>query len=94
MATKGCVTEHRRAISRSDHCRPAGATQPRQGFALANRRILPLYDDQVLPDDPTRFNQARLDDANEQAAIRWEREAWTSEVNQRTRSVVERARRQ
>ncbi len=60
-------------------------------FALANRRILPLYDDQVLPKDSTRFNQARLDDANEVAAIRWEREAWTPEVNQRTRSVIERS---
>ncbi len=62
-----------------------------RAFALANRRILPLYDDQVLPSDPSRFNQARLDDANEVAATRWEREAWTPEVNQRTRSVIERS---
>ena len=60
-------------------------------FATANKFIFPLYGDQVLPTDSTKFNQARLDDANDLAATRWQQQAWTPEVNTRTRTVVQRA---
>jgi len=52
-----------------------------RALSFSDERILPLYDDQALPDDPGRFNQSRLDDATRQAAQRWEREFYTDKLD-------------
>lgn len=60
-------------------------------FRVADEEILPLYDDQVLPSDPSRFNQARLDDANDRAGSIWQNVVWTATLAAAARSLVGRS---
>lgn len=42
-----------------------------RAFEVADEEILPIYDDQVLPEDPAFFDEAKLEDANEEASTIW-----------------------
>ncbi len=42
-----------------------------RAFEVADEEILPIYDDEVLPEDPAFFNEAKLEEANEEASTVW-----------------------
>ncbi len=62
-----------------------------QAFAVADADILPLYDEQVLPEDPVFFDDAKLKAANEEASSIWENVIITASLTATVATLLRRS---
>jgi len=62
-----------------------------RAFKVADEEVLPLFDDQVLPKDPARFNQQRLDEANDKATTIWRNTIWSIGLGTAAASLINRS---